>query len=461
MTEIAAEFFSSPASLVADAQRREGMSFKIDGLIDALSSDFSLDNIYRATHLSLTASENYPSKFVRALGAGMQGGFYEFAPPYAADAGEWYFPDSGAQSSLVKRLTTLGRQLFEAETFDWRPNGGSAAEQAVLLGCCNRGDGFVHFSHQDGGHFALEELARKIGIAVFHLPIDQHSLLIDVERLSRMVREYPHIKLVILDQSFKLRWQPILQLRAALPESVVLSYDASHDGGLIIGEALPQPLLLGADIVHGNTHKTIPGPQKGYIAFRDSVHPVFKAVSDWLCPHLQSNSHAELIAPMYAAFTEMSLFGRSYANQIVRNAKTLAHALQAEGLQVAGQMFDYTETHQVHVIIGTAQKALEVVTRTLAAGGIRCNNIEIPGSNGRFGLRLGVQALTRRGIKETGMTEVARLLARLILKNENPSVVRNEIAIFLEDYPIGALHYSLDGHYYTPAGMRLMQEVGA
>jgi len=136
MHEVATEVVSQTATQTVDAQRREGVASKIDGLLEALSSDFSLDNVYRTAHLSLTASENYPSKFVRTLGAGMQGGFYEFAPPYSSEAGEWYFPDSGAQTFLVKKLTTLGCQLFEAATFDWRPNGGSTAEQAVLLGCC-------------------------------------------------------------------------------------------------------------------------------------------------------------------------------------------------------------------------------------------------------------------------------------------------------------------------------------
>lgn len=444
-----------------NARPASNLVAKIEAIFDALAADFCLDNLYRSSHLSLTASENYPSRFVRALGAGLQGGFYEFSPPYETAAGEWYFPDSGAQASLVKKLTSLGKQLFEARTFDWRPNGGSAAEQAILLGCCMRGDGFVHFAHKDGGHFALEELARKADISVFHLPIDDRSLLVDVDRLLTLVKSNSNIKLVILDQSFKLRWQPLLQIRSSLPESVVLSYDASHDGGLIVGEVLPQPLLLGADIVHGNTHKTIPGPQKGYIAFKDAHHPILKSVSDWVCPHLQSNSHAELIAPMYAAFMEMSLFGRGYAKQIVNNARTLAQTLHAEGLRVSGEAFGFTETHQVHAIVGSARKTLELVMHTLALAGIRCNNIEIPGTNGLHGLRLGVQALTRRGLQECAMAEIARFITRLVLKGENPSEVRNEIALFLEDYPLGTLHFSLDHHYYTPAGMRLLDEVTA
>lgn len=444
-----------------DEQRRAGLATRISNILDTLCSDFSLDNLYRSSHLSLTASENYPSKLVRSLGAGMQGGFYEFAPPYTADPGEWFFPDSGAQGSLVEKLVSLGKQLFEANSFDWRPNGGSAAEQAILLGTCSRGDGFVHFAHKDGGHFALEELARKVGVSVFHLPIEEKSLLIDAERLATLVKDNPHIKLVVLDQSFKLRWQPLLQIRNALPESIVLSYDASHDGGLIIGESIPQPLLCGADILHGNTHKTIPGPQKGYIAFKDVEHPALRRVSDWVSPHLQSNSHAELIAPMYIAFVEMSLYGRAYAEQIMKNAKALANALHAEGFRVSGESFGFTETHQVHIVIGSEKKALDLVTGALSLAGIRCNNINVPGANGLFGLRLGVQALTRRGVEVPGMAEIARFLARLILKNESPTDIRVEIAAFLEDYPISTLHYSLDAHYYTPSGIKLLKEVMA
>lgn len=140
-------------AIVEDVADAEGVwaGDRVAQVLERLASDFVLDNTYREQHLSLTASENYPSKLVRMLGAGLQGGFYEFAPPYPAEAGEWAFPGSGANASLVGKLTGIGRQLFEAATFDWRPNGGSVAEQAVLLGTCGRGDGFVHFAHRTAG----------------------------------------------------------------------------------------------------------------------------------------------------------------------------------------------------------------------------------------------------------------------------------------------------------------------
>jgi glycine hydroxymethyltransferase len=442
-----------PAPPVGETPNRAANLFR------ELAGIFAMDYSYRHHTLSLTASENYPSLLVRLLGSGLHGGFYYYDPPYPAAPDEWYFPDSGGMAALAAKLRTLGLALFEGTTFDWRPNGGSAAEQAIMLGTCERGDALVHFAHRDGGHFALEELARKAGIDVFHLPMVDRTLLVDVDRLHQLVRDHTNIRLVILDQSFKLRWQPLLDIRAALPETVALSYDCSHDGALIAGGALPQPLLQGADIVHGNTHKTIAGPQKAFISFADDRHPRLTAVSNWLCPQLQSNCHAELIAPMIAAFAELAMYGREYAQQVTRNAKQLALALADEGFFVSGEHFGFTETHQVHVVLGASEKALHSVTELLPEASFRVNNVEIPGTNGMYGLRFGTQAMTRRGMREKDFVEVARLLARVILKREDPQRVGLEVEALMREFPVFPLHYSFDGLVNDPIGRELLEEV--
>ncbi|QJB26608.1 hypothetical protein [Limnospira fusiformis] len=428
-------------------------------LFDELSGLFAIDFNYRQNTLSLTASENYPSLFVRILGSALCGGFYYFDPPYKADPGEWFFPDSGIMDAVAEKLKTLGSVLFEGQTFDWRPNGGSSAEQAVLLGICERGDGFVHFAHKDGGHFGLEELAKKIGINIYHFPMIEKTLLIDVERLKIMIQDHPDIKLVIFDQSFKLRWQPILKISEELPDIITLSYDCSHDGGLIAGNLFPQPLCQGIHILHGNTHKTIPGPQKGFISFADQNHPRLASVSNWVCPYMQSNSHAELIAPMLIAFSELAYFGKNYAKQITKNAKAFAIALAAEGFFVSGESFGYTETHQVHLILGSKEKSLNLVSSLLPEAGIRVNNVEIPGSNGSFGLRFGTQAMTRRGMKEDDFQEVARILSDLILKNKSPLEVRYEVREMLKKFLLFPLKYSFDDLLYNELGNQLLREV--
>jgi len=432
---------------------------RIEAATDELATHLSLDNAYREHSLSLTASENYPGKLTRLAGSAMNGAFYEFRPPYPTPSAEWSFPESGALEALVNATAALGKKLFRTETFDWRPNGGSNAEQAVVLGTCKRGDAFVHFAHRNGGHFALEDLARRAGIGVYELPVVDRTQLIDVERLREMVRDHPEIKTVILDQSFKLRFQPLERIRASLPPSVTVAYDASHDGGLIAGGVLPQPSLCGADIVIGNTHKTIPGPQKAFVAFGDDQHPALRSVSDWVCPKLQSNSHAELIGSLYCALTELALFGRPYAHQTRASARALAGALVREGFDVAGESFGYTETHQVHIVLGTPEEALRAAIQLLPNAGIRANNIEVPGTNGRYGLRLGVQALTRRGLGPEEMSEVARFLSRALLRHDQPSKLRDEVAHFLNQFPLFPLHFSLDAFLDEPFARGLIKEI--
>ncbi len=424
-----------------------------------LTTYFTLENAYRQNTISLTASENYPSVLIRASAAGRNGSFYHFSPPYNTSAGEWFFPDSGMMQTLSQQLQDTGKELFGCETFDWRPNGGSCAEEAILLAVCNRGDAFVHFAHKDGGHFAVEPLAEKIGIQIYHFPMEERSWLIDVAGLDRLLRDHPNIKLILLDQSFKLRWQPLIAIRNITPENVVISYDCSHDACLIAGGVLPQPLLEGANILHGNVHKTIPGPQKAFISFSKKDHPAFVPTSDWVAPKLQSNCHSEQLCPMLLSFLELKLFSIDYANQIVKNAKALASFLKEEGFVISGESFGYTETHQVHVILGSYENALKCVTEILESIGIRSNNIEIPGTNGKYGLRLGTQAMTRRGMKEKDFKEIAKILAKAILKNGNLVELRYEVEELLQSFPLFPLKFSLDCLVERESGQNFLQEI--
>jgi len=366
---------------------------------------------------------------------------------------------------MVQKLALLGREMFSAASFDCRPDGGTAAAQAVLQGCCSRGDGFMHFAVSDGGQAGLDSMAAKLGIETFKLPLQPDTLLVDINRVALQVHENPHIRLVLLDQSSQLRCQPLAEIRAALPGNIILAYDASQDGALILGGVVPQPLLSGADILLGNTHDNIPGPLKGYIAFADVADAADSKVSA-LLKGLHSDPppascHAESIAPFYLALVEMQIFARPYAELAVRNAKALAAGLYAEGLNVSGRSFGFTETHQVHLGIGSADGALRTAADSLSRAGIRCDAIEMPGSAGQQGLRFGVQALTRRGVDEAGMAHIARLIVDVVLRRERSDSVRHEVCTFLRGHPLQLLHFSLDEHYGAPYGQRLREESNA
>lgn len=394
--------------------------------------------------MSLTASENYPSKLTRIAHAILAGSFYHFEPPYDVESGEWYFPNSGVMRKFTNILRNTAHSLFETTVFDWRPNGGSAAEIAVMMGVCkNRNDAIVHFSHGDGGHFAIEPFAEKIGVQVFHLPINQRTLLIDVEGLNTMLKESPQIKLVLLDQSFKLREQPLREIKSILPENVVLCYDCSHDSALLAGGKISQPLTNGASILIGNTHKTLAGPQKAFIGYDNEDNTFIEAISQSVVETLQSNCHAEGLLPMLIAFKELEFFAIPYADQVLRNSKAFAKALRSEGFNVSGESFGYTETHQVHVILGDADKALKSVMK-LNEAGIRTNNIEIPGSNGAYGLRLGVQAMTRCGMEEHDFEDLSKLMSKLLLENLATTTIRQSVDALDHCFQRFPLQYSFD-----------------
>ena len=192
-----------------------------------------------------------------------------------------------------------------------------------------------------------------------------HDDLIDVDGTIGLVHEHPNIRLMLVQPSHCRRPQPIEELAKGLPDRVTLAVDVSHTAGLILAGLLPQPLLQGADILTFNTHKTLPGPNKGVIAFADRNHPLAHTMWETICPQLQSNSHAECLPGLVIALEEIANFGCAYAEQVVANARTLAQVLDRNGVNVLGMEYGGTKTHQVHVHLGTAEVANKAANERL------------------------------------------------------------------------------------------------
>ena len=118
-----------------------------------------------------------------------------------------------------------------------------------------------------------------------------------------------------------------------------------------------------------------------------------------------------------------------------------------------------TETHQVHVKIGAAEAANRLANEQLPTCGFRTNSVNIPGTNGDFGLRLGTQALTRRGLTEVEFAELGRLLAQATRWTADARRIRQEVAELLADYPLFPLHFSFDQLDHSEHVGRLLHEV--
>ena len=426
-------------------------------LLSWLAGMFAQDRHYHTVMATLTASENYPSTVVRAAAAFVGGEHYFFDAPAPGHCGEWSFPRSGTLPALQTKFLAQMKRLFAADIADWRPNGGSMCEQAVVMAACQAGDAFVELAPEDGGHFGAAVLADRLGIESFAFPMRDD--LIDVEATVSLVEQHPSIRLLLVQPSHCRRPQPVEELASALPERVTLAVDISHTAGLIAGGLLPQPLLQGADILTFNTHKTLPGPNKGVIAFADRNHPLAETMWETICPQLQSNSHPECLPGLVIALEEIGIFGRAYAEQILANARTLAQVLDSNGLSVPGMEYGGTETHQVHVRIGAAEAANRLANELLPTCGFRTNSVNIPGTGGEFGLRLGTQALTRRGLTEVGFAELGRLLAQATRWTADASRIRQEVAELLVSYPLFPLRFSFDQLDQGEHVARLLDEV--
>ena len=426
-------------------------------LLGWLAGMMAQDRHYHTVMATLTASENYPSAVVRAAAAFFGGEHYFFDAPSPGHCGEWSFPRSATLPALQTKFLAQMKRLFAADIADWRPNGGSMCEQAVVMAACKGGDAFVELAPEDGGHFGASVLAERLGIESFAFPM--RGDLIDVEGTVRLVAEHPSIRLLLVQPSHCRRPQPIEELASALPRKVVLAVDVSHTAGLIAAGLLPQPLLQGADILTFNTHKTLPGPNKGVIAFADREHPLAHTMWETICPQLQSNSHAECLPGLVIALEEIANFGRAYGEQVIANARTLARVLDSNGVSILGMEYGGTETHQVHVRLGAADLANKVANELLPMCGIRTNSVLIPGTGGEFGLRLGTQALTRRGLTEIEFAKLGRLVARALRWTADVRQIRHEVAGLLADYPLYPLRFSFDEPAYSQHVQRMLSEV--
>jgi glycine hydroxymethyltransferase len=355
----------------------------------------------------------------------------------------------------VERLCIdLAKELFRAEFVDVRPVSGVCANLVVYTTFTNPGDRMLTLAIPNGGHISsgrkdFSGTAGSVhGLDVDYFPFDRHEMNIDVDKakqkIEKMAKEEGRPpKLGMFGGSLFLFPQPVRELADALHNvGATVAYDAAHVAGLIAGGLFQDPLREGADVVCLSTHKTLFGPQGGAVlSFEKYAEQIKKATF----PSNTSNHHLHNLAGKAIAFAEMLEFGRQYASQVVANAKALGQALHERGLSLLGEHKGFTETHQIAVDVtkyalgGDVERALEsaniIVNRQLLPGDIQAGrHYQNPG-----GIRIGVSEITRLGMKEKEMAEVAELIKRIVIDKQDPKKVRGDVLEFRKDFQ--KVHY--------------------
>ena len=386
--------------------------------------------------IPLIASENVPSPAVReAIISDFGNRYAEGWPGERVYAGCTYIDEVEIQ------CMNLAKKLFGAEFADVRPISGVVANLAIYSAFSNPGDVMIapsipaggHISHGKKEHSGTAGLVHGLDIEFF--AFDSEEMNLDVDKTKAKVEDLSSQgklpKIAMFGGSVFLFPHPVKELADFLKGyNIHINYDAAHVAGLIAGGEFQDPLREGVDTMTMSTHKTLFGPQGGLVlAFEKNAEVIKKATF----PGLTSSHHIHHMAAKAVTFAEALEFGKDFAAQTIKNAKALAEELNNLGFKVLGEKKGFTQSHQAVVnvldygdggkIEGDLEKANIIVNRQLVPGDLKAKRHYMnPG-----GIRLGSSEVTRLGMKESDMQQIASLIKNVVIDNKDAKEVASHV----------------------------------
>lgn len=384
--------------------------------------------------MELIASENYVSGAVlEALGSVFTNKYSEGYPGHRYYGGQKF-------TDIVEQLAIdRAKKIFGAEHVNVQPLSGAPANMIAYSAVLQPGDTVLGMDLSHGGHLTHgHPVTLSAKIYKFIRYKTKQDGLIDYKELEKMALEHKP-KMILAGFSAYTR-QLDYKKFAAIAKKVgaITMIDIAHIAGLIAGKALPSPVPY-FDIVTTTTHKTLRGPRGGMIMCREKFG---KAIDKANFPGFQGGPHENVIAAKAVAFGEaLKPNFRSYAKQILKNAKVLEKELIRYGFKL---MFGGTDNHMVLVDVygskGVSGKEAEVA---LDKVGITLNKNMIPDDPRSpmdpSGIRIGVPAVTTRGMKEKEIRLVASWINAAIENHRNEKAlakIHKEVKALCKKFPI-------------------------
>lgn len=310
-------------------------------------------------------------------------------------------------AALIAAAEEASKEMLGASVINLNCLSGVHAMMCAILSTTEPGDTVMTVNHDHGGHFATQGIIQRVGRKHIFASYDFENLRFDVKKLAKDFKK-SGAKAFYLDVSYYLNPHNLREIRAALGEDAIIIYDASHTMGLIMGQQFQAPLKEGANVICANTHKTLPGPQKGMIAFRDKEFG--EKANEIINGCLFSSPHTHHMIALAVTILEMKEFGQVYAKQVIANSNALGESLVKLGYKVRkANTGRYSENHQVHLMsekIGNYKELYDKMFENNIT-----SNFDNPLGKGMF-LRIGTQEVTRRGMKEKEMKKIAEFLDR-------------------------------------------------
>ena len=388
--------------------------------------------------LELIASENFVSEAVlQAMGSVFTNKYAEGYPRKRYYGGCEY-------ADVVEDLAiSRAKEIFGAEHANVQPHSGAQANMAVFLAALQHGDKILGMNLSHGGHLTHGHPMNFSGInfEVSDYGVSKDTETIDYDELQRKAEENKP-KMIICGASAYSRIIDFARIsEIAKSVGAIVMADIAHIAGLVAAGLHPSPVPH-FEFVTTTTHKTLRGPRGGLILCREEFA---KVIDKAVFPGVQGGPLVHIISAKAVAFGEaLREDFRAYQQQILDNAQALAEELTAQGLRLVS---GGTDNHLVLVDVFAGGKGItgKAAEKALDAVHITVNKNTIPfDQNSPFvasGIRLGTPALTTRGMAETEMRQIAKLIAAVVRESESEEVnaqVKKDVAELTANFPLYA-----------------------
>ena len=309
-------------------------------------------------------------------------------------------------------------ELFHMDHANVQPHSGAQANMAVFMAVLKPGDKVLGMDLSNGGHLSHGSPVNFSGMYfdVKSYGVDENGN-IDYENVRKMAHEHKP-KLIICGASNYSKIIDFKKFREIADEvGAYLLADIAHIAGLVAAGLHPSPAGY-AQFVTTTTHKSLRGPRGGITMCDEEFAQI---IDKAIFPGMQGGPLEHIIAGKAVALLEASKPEfKTYAEQILKNAKALAQGLMDEGMDIVGGM---TENHLMTLDLRKTGKTGKDMANVLERVGITANKNTVPNDpQSPFitsGIRLGVPAVTTRGFKEDDMREVASIIASAICSSDN------------------------------------------
>jgi glycine hydroxymethyltransferase len=386
--------------------------------------------------LELIASENFVSEAVLEAAGSVFTNKYAEGYPAKRYYGGCEFTD------VVENLARdRAKQLFGAEHANVQPHSGSSANMAAYAAVLTPGDTILGLDLAHGGHLTHGHKLSFSGklYKVVSYGVRRDDERIDYDELQKTAeRERP--KMVIGGGSAYPRIIDFARMRQ-IADSIGAIYlvDMAHFAGLVAGGAHPSPVPH-AQIVTTTTHKTLRGPRSGMILSK-AEHAA--AIDKAVFPYAQGGPLVHIMAAKAVSFHEaLQPEFKTYAAQIVTNARALAETLASEGFRIIS---GGTDTHLMLVDVFSQGMLGSEAENALGEAGITVNKNAIPFDTNPplkpSGIRIGTPAVTTRGMQEAEMRQIGKWISSALQNRSNPDFlkrIRQQVFELAEMFPLYA-----------------------